>query len=270
MAACSPHHPIAQEFKTMPFDRRWPLACLFAAVPGIALAQAQATVKRDGQYRYAFSAGTSYASGNTDASSITLSGDGVRATEGDKWQFGGKANWADSDGSRTAENLTLGTQYDNDITPVWFGFGKAGYLRDEFANLEGRGSLFGGVGYHVVKTDPLTFDLSAGLGYTYDRYVGPTEVEGEQRTQYGRAEGLLAEESNHKWWSTTTFHQKLSVFPSLRSNAFRTEFDAGLTVAMSETLALTVGLSHRYNSDPGNGFERNDTLFVTGITVKLD
>src|ERR1700749_3845619 len=90
LPAARQHHPvlpIAQEFQTMPFDRRWPLACLFAAVPGICFAQA--TVKRDGEYRYAFSAGTSYASGNTDASSITLSGDGVRATEGDKWQFGG-------------------------------------------------------------------------------------------------------------------------------------------------------------------------------------
>lgn len=251
--------------------RRWPLACLLlAALPGISFAQAQATIKRDNQYRYAFTAGTSYASGNTDASSVALSADGVRASEGDKWQFGGKANWAESDGATTAENLWLGTQYDNDITPVWFGFGKAGYLRDEFANIAGRGLAFGGIGYHVVKSDPLTFDLSGGLGYTYDRYVSQTEVEGEQRTRYGRAEALLAEESHHKWWSTTTFHQKLSVFPSLRSNAFRTEFDAGLTVAMSETLALTVGVNHRYNSDPGNGFDRNDTLFVTGLTVKLD
>lgn len=251
--------------------RRWPLACLLAALPGITLAQAQATVKRDGEFRSAFSAGTSYATGNTDASSVTLSADAVRATEGDKLQLGGKANWADSDGSRTAENLQLGMQYDNDINEVWFGFGRLGYLRDEFANIAHRGSAFGGVGYHVIQTDPTTFDVSAGLGYTYDRYVTPTLVADETRERYTRPEGLLAEESNHKWGSTTTFKQKLSYFPSLAEmGEYRLEFDAGLQVAMSETLALTVGLQQRYNSDPGAGLQKADTLFVTGITVKLD
>jgi putative salt-induced outer membrane protein len=247
------------------------LAGLLLAAPGFVFAQAQATIKPDGQFRYAFGAGASYASGNTSASNVNLSGDGVKATADSKWQFGGKANWGRTDGETTVENLSLGTQYDKDITPDWFGFTKADYLRDKPANVSTRASLFGGAGRHVVKTDTLTFDLSAGLGYTEDRYFDAAEVNDELRTSYGRAEVLLAEESTHKWTPTTSFHQKLSFYPALRSGAgYRGVFDSGLSVAMTSTLSLTAGLNYRYNSDPGTGLKTYDTLFVTGIAVKLD
>lgn len=241
------------------------------AAPGLALAQAQATIKPDSQFRYAFGAGASYASGNTDAASVNLSGDGVRATADSKWQFGGKALWARNDGTTTADNLALGTQYDQDITPLWFGFGKADALRDKPANVSLRASLFGGVGRHVIRRDGLTFDVSAGLGYTQDRYFDAADVNGALRTRYGRAEALFAEESKHQFTPTTSFHQKLSLYPALRSGGgYRGVFDSGLSVAMTNTLSLTAGLSYRYNSQPGAGLEKGDTLFVTGVSVKLD
>jgi putative salt-induced outer membrane protein len=252
--------------------RSRPLALALLAAPGLALAQSHATVKPDGQFRYAFGAGASYASGNSDATSVNLTGDGVRATADSKWQFGGKALWGRTDGITTAENAELGTQYDRDFTPEWFSLGKADYLRDRLANVSSRVSLFGGVGRHVIKTDTLTWDLSAGLGYTRDHYVEPADVAGGLRTSYGRAEALLAEESTHKWTATTSFHQKLSLYPALRGGGagYRGVFDSGLSVAMTDKLSLTAGLNYRYNSEPGAGLKKGDTLFVTGIAVKLD
>jgi putative salt-induced outer membrane protein YdiY len=255
----------------MTLRRSLPLALALAATPYFAFAQAQATVKPDGQFRYALGAGATRSSGNTDASSVNITAEGVRATQDNKWRFGGKALRATSDGATTAENLGLGTQYDQNFTPVWFGFGSLDYLRDRPANLTARGSAFLGAGNHVIKTDTLTWDLSAGLGYTEDRYVTAAQVNGENRTRYGRAEGLLAEESNHQWTATTSFHQKLSLFPVLDNNAgYRGIFDSGLSVAMNSTLSLTVGFNYRYNSDPGDGVKKGDTLFVTGIAVKID
>ena len=255
----------------MTVRRTLALASLLLTAPALTIAQAQATIKPDGQFRYAFGAGASYASGNTSTASVNLNGDGVRATTDSKWQFGGKANWGRNEGTTTAENIELGTQYDQDITPDWFGFGKADYLRDKPANGSTRASLFGGAGRHVVKTDTLTFDLSAGLGYTEDRYFDAADVNGEFRSRYGRPEALLAEESTHKWTPTTSFHQKLSLYPALRSGGgYRGVFDSGLSVAMTNTLSLTAGLNYRYNSDPGAGLKKGDTLFVTGISVKLD
>lgn len=243
--------------------------CASAAFP--LLASAQATVKPDDRFHYALGAGASYSSGNTRASSVNLGGEGIRMSASDKLRFGGKALWTRDDGTTTAENVTLGTQYDRDLTPVWFGFGSADFLRDTFANVAARYALHGGVGRHVIRSDRLTFDVSAGAGYTEDRYVDPADVNGALRTRYGRAELLLAEESNHKWTDTTTAHQKLTVYPALRSGGgYRGVFDSGLAVAMTPLLSLTVGLSYRYDSDPGIGLKKGDTLFVTGIAVKID
>ena len=248
---------------------RTALAALLASLPLGALADA--TIKPDGELRYALGAGASYSSGNTSDASVSLNGDGVRATGASKWTFGGKAAWARSNGTTTAENITAGTQYDQDLTPVWFGFGSADYLRDKFANISSRYSAHGGAGYHVIKRDELTFDLSAGLGYTQDHYVNAVDVHGQLRENYGRPEVVLAEESTHKFTATTSFRQKASFFPALSSSGgYRGIFDTGLAVSMTPRLSLTVGLTYRYDSDPGQGIKHNDTLLVTGIAMKFD
>lgn len=182
-----------------------------------AFAQAQATVNPDGQFRYALGAGASYASGNTNSSSLNITGGGVRATADSKWRFRRWALGGQREGATTAESLALGTQYDRDISADWLGFGKADCLRDKLANLSSRMSLYGDAGYHVFKSEPLTWGLSAGLGYAQDRYFNPAEVNGQLRTRDGRAEVLLAEESTHKRTPTTSFHQQLTVYPALSS-----------------------------------------------------
>ena len=193
-------------------------ACALAAAPVLAFAQAQATVKPDGHLRWALGAGASYSSGNTSAASVNVSGEGVRATEDSKWRFGGKALWSRDEGTTTAENVALGTQYDRDWTPAWFGFASADFLRDEFSNIAARYSLHGGAGRHLIKRDDVTFDVSAGLGYTEDRFVDATDVHGGLRDRYGRLEAVLAEESTQRWTESTSLRQKLSLFPALRAD----------------------------------------------------
>ena len=253
----------------MPIRTSSLVAGAFAALP--LLAAGQATVKADDQFHYALGAGASYSSGNSSSASANVGGEGIRLSDSDKLRFGGKALWSRSEGTTTAENVTLGGQYDRDFTPRYFGFGSNDYLRDKFANISSRYELHGGVGRHVIKGDRLTFDVSLGLGYTEDSYIEAADIDGALRERFGSAEVLLAEESNHKWTDTTTFHQKASFFPALRSGGgFRSVLDAGLAVAMTPLLSLTVGVTYRYDSEPGVGLRRGDTLFVTGIALKID
>ena len=104
-----------------------------------------------------------------------------------------------------------------------------------------------------------------------DRYAPPVVVDDELRSRYNHLDLLVAEESNHKFTDTTTFHQKLTVYPSLRnSDDVRTLFDAGLSVAMTKRLALTATFEHRYDSHPAEGLGRNDTQLVTGVSLRFD
>ena len=41
-------------------------------------------------------------------------------------------------------------------------------------------------------------------------------------------------------------------------------------VALSSAMNLNVGLAYAYNSDPGLGRKKGDSLLTTGVSVKFD
>jgi putative salt-induced outer membrane protein len=71
--------------------------------------------------------------------------------------------------------------------------------------------------------------------------------------------------------ATTSLRQKLTLYPDLRERSkYRAVLDTGLTVAMTQRINLSAGLSYRYDSDPGVGIEKGDLTFVTGISMRID
>ncbi len=236
-----------------------------------ALLQAQVTLKPDGQWRYLLTAGANVSSGNNKAGSLNLATEGARQTTDDKWTWHAKADHARNAGVATTERYGLRTQYDRDFSHRWFGFGSGETLRDKLANIAVRYSLASGVGRHVWREEDGFFDVSAGLGYSRDRYVAATDVAGAMRDGYGRLELVLSEESSHQLTDTTSLRQKFTLYPDLRdSGKYRAVLDTGLTVAMTQALNLSAGLSYRYDSDPGTGLKNGDAMFVTGVSFRLD
>lgn len=234
-------------------------------------AWAQATVKDDGQWRAALGLGVSATSGNTKATTINFTGDAVRATPVDKWGFNGTSLYAKSDGVVTADQTRAGTRYDYNITPQWFGFTSLDLERDKIAQLKLRSVIGGGLGYHLIKNDATVFDVFTGVGYTTDSYRAPLLINDAFRTDYAYVNLLVGEESTHKFSDTVSAKQKLVLYPNLENRGeYRAQFDSGLAVAMTKSMSLNVGLSARYNSDPGPGVKKTDTLFTTGVSVKFE
>ncbi|MBO9687117.1 MAG: DUF481 domain-containing protein [Mitsuaria chitosanitabida] len=232
---------------------------------------AQVTVKPDGQWRSLLTAGASVSSGNSDSTTVNLSGEAVKATDADKLSLNARAQYVKSDDADSEQRFAFGSHYQRDLNARIFGFGQFDALRDEPANLSSRYSVGGGLGYHVIKRDDLTFDVSGGLGYTAERYVAPEIKDGVSRDRYNNTELLVSEESMHKISDSTTLKQKLSVLPNLRnSGEYRAVFDGGVSVAMTKRLSLTATVSHRYDSDPGPGLKKGDTLFITGVSFRVD
>jgi putative salt-induced outer membrane protein len=232
---------------------------------------AQATVKEDGQWRAAIGVGASSTSGNTKSTSINVLGDAVRATTIDKWGFYANSLYAKSAGEVTADQTRLGTRYDYNVTPQWFGFTGLDFERDKIAELDLRSAVSVGLGYHIIKNDSTLFDVFGGVGYTQDDYGVPRFVDGADRTDYSYTNLLIGEESTHKFSDTMSAKQKLVIYPNLANRGeYRAQFDSGLALAMSKTMNLTVGLSAKYNSDPGIGVKKTDTLFTTGISMKFE
>lgn len=235
------------------------------------LAHGQTTLKMDGQWRGSVGAGASVSSGNSKSTSVNINGEMVRLTQDDKARVYLTSLYGKNNGVESANLIRGGGRYDYNLTPQVFGFGGIDLERDKIANLKLRVAPGAGLGYHLIKTDNTTFDVFGGVGYVRDSFYRPVLVGGAVRENYGRAELLLGEESNHKLTDSTTFRQRLVVYPNLKDHGeYRGVFDAGLAVAMSSKLSLTLGLVSRYNSDPGPGIKKTDTLFVTGIAAKIE
>jgi len=247
------------------------LVCAATLLATAGLANAQATVKPDGQMRSSIGLGAAFTSGNTKSSNLTLNGEAVRATANDKTTLFGNAQYARSGGVTTADQVRLGGRHDYNLGPVWFAFGGLDFERNKFANLKLRSQLSGGLGYHALKTPDTTWDLFAGLGLTSDKFVAATLIDGATRSSYSYTSLLLAEESTHKLSDTTSAKQRLAIYPNLKnSGEFRATWDAGLAVAMSKVMNLNVGFSVVHNSEPGLGRKATDTLLTTGVSVKFD
>ncbi|MBX3621508.1 MAG: DUF481 domain-containing protein [Rhizobacter sp.] len=236
------------------------------------LAQAQVTTKPDGVFRSLFGVAASVSAGNTRATTVTLTGETVLQTDHSKWGMAGRAFYARGEEGTTAANLAFGTQYDQDLfNNDYFSVLKLDYLRDHPSNISARIGAYGGLGRHLVRNDVNTWDLFGGVGYTEDRFVTDSEVNGELRSRYGHVEGVVSESSNHKLTGNTTLRQKFEWYPNLRDHGeYRLVFDTGLSVAMTSSMQLTTSLLHRYNSNPGEGQMNYDTLFLTGISFRFD
>ena len=242
-----------------------------AALSGAGNVLAQATVKEDGQWRAAL--GASYVSSGGNTRSTTLSGmaDAVRATAGDKTQLYANALYGSNQGTKTADLWRLGAKQDWNLTSQLYAFGLAEAERDTIAALQSRLTLGGGVGWKFVNTDTLKFDVFGGGGFVADDYRGQRLLDGSLRSSYSYPTLLAGEESVHKFGQSTTARQRAVVYPNLRNRGeYRALWDGGIAVPATQSMNLTAGVSLKFNSDPGAGFKRADTLVTTGISVKFD
>ena len=234
-------------------------------------ASAQLVIKEDDQWRYSIGMGGSVASGNSSAKSLNATADAVKANPRNKWTLYGRLLYATDDEETTSDQVSAGVRYDRELSAPWFQFGLVDWLTDRPANLAYRLSVNTGFGYHIFKEEKSFWDVFGGVGYSQDNLVEATVVSGNLRSNYGRAELLLGEQSQHQLTDNTTVKQRLSIFPNLEDRGeYRAVFDTTLAVAVNRTFALTASLNYRYNSDPGTGLDKRDLLFVTGILVRME
>ncbi len=231
----------------------------------------QATIKEDGQWRAALGASLSSSGGNTRTTTLVGLGDAARATANDKTSLYAIALYGTSQGSKTADLWRLGGKHDWNLSSQLYVFGLAELERDELARLQSRITLAGGAGWRIFHTDALRFEAFGGGGFVADDYKGARQLDGALRSNYSTAVLLAGEESVHKLGQSTTARQRLVLFPNVSNRGeYRLQWDAGIAVPASQSLNLTAGVSARFNSDPGSGVKRSDTLLTTGVTIKFD
>lgn len=240
------------------------IAALTALVGANVNAQVSTATKPDGIWRGGIGLGAALARGNTESTNINGVADAIRQTEGDKTglYISTLRNTAKIDDANktTANLLRLGGRYERDFDGNLYGFGALDIEKDKPADIKWRWLPQAGVGMHIIKSPTTTFDVFTGLAYNKtDRYLNPDS---------NSLEALIGQESSHKLTDTTSFVQRLVVYPALtgdRKSEYRMVFDAGLKAQVIGGWNLTLTVSSRYDSEPAPGKKKNDTVFFTGL-----
>jgi putative salt-induced outer membrane protein len=237
--------------------------------------------KEDGQWRGALAASLALASGNTKSTNFNIGADGVRATKQDRISVFLTSLYGTRDVAGKSEktaNLTRGgLRYDWNITDRFFVFGLTEAEQDKVQRLDSRFVLGAGAGFRIIKEKDTTFDVFGGITNKRDRNIvtvtrttPPPITTFDQKVSSSATELLLGEESNHKLSDSTSFKQKLTVFPNLKnSGEYRAQFDAGLVTSIASGVNLQVTLSNRYNTEAPLGTKKSDTLLLTGVNIAL-
>ena len=223
-------------------------------------------------------AGASFAaaSGNTESLALQLTLDLERHRAHDKTSVSAYVNEGrskdngDATSTTTAGKWGVSGQYDRDLDAAWYGFGKLSFEHDRVVDLTLRSIAGAGLGYHLIQTDALSFDVFGGLSYTVSRYSTVQTIDGSTARHFYSTGGLLGEESSHQFTDTVSFKQRLEYYPAISgSKSQLLKFNALLGVSMTKTLSLSVGLTDTYDSQPAEGRKRNDASLFTGVNVKL-
>ncbi|MFA7488141.1 MAG: DUF481 domain-containing protein, partial [Lysobacteraceae bacterium] len=125
------------------------------------------------------------------------------------------------------------------------------YENDDFAPYEYQTTFSMGYGHQFIDNERTSLLTEVGPGYRRAKSASTGETESEL---IGR--GLL--DYKHQITDTTTLFNTLLIEAgsdnTFASNAF------GVSVAMSEKLALKAGFDVRHNTDVGPGIEKTDKL----------
>ncbi len=245
-------------------------AAALSLCAGAAFAQA----KTDGQWRGLAGASISTTSGNSSTNNILLNVDMARLTAADKISTGGYINRGSSKaaGVTTTTNNKWGLngQYDYNLTPRTYVFGKLGLEGDKVIDLSLRRTLAGGMGYKVINTATTTFDVFGGLASIHSKYNSNQLIGGVTGTGFSTTSLLLGEESSHKLSDAIFFKQRVELYPRLSGDGGTlAKATANLGVALSAGMSLNVGLVDNYNASPGAGLKKNDLALFTGVSMNL-
>ena len=205
--------------------------------------------------------------GNADTETFTLATNAARSTTRDKiavyyTSIFSASNFSGGSRQTTANAKRGGVSYNLNLNKKIFAFGSVDLESDQFQSLDLRFVPAGGLGYHVIATEPTKLDLR--LGAAANREFFNT---GLNRTS---AEILFGEDLSHKFARATSIEQRFAFFSNVSDpGAFRGNFDITAVTAIRRWFSWQLTISDRYLSNPVPGRKKNDILFSTGVRLSF-
>ena len=169
---------------------------------------------------------------------------------------------SETDDIETANSFIANVRESFALTPRVELFGRYGYLADEFAGIDNRSTIDGGVGFKALVGPVHTLRLDAGLGYSHEsRLVGDD-----------LSFALATFGAGYKWQisKTADFTDAAIFTASLEDgDAWRFGNAFALTAVLTEVFSLKLSHDVKVNNSPVEGFEKTDRITSFALVAKF-
>jgi putative salt-induced outer membrane protein len=200
--------------------------------------------------------------GNTDTQTVGLGGSVIWRPG--LWTTEARATYlrSEADDVLTAESFVAILRQARILTERFDVFGRVGFLSDEFAGVDARTTVDGGIGYKLLLGPIHTLRADGGLGYSHE-----SRVTGEDLSFW-----LVSAGAAYKWQiSKTADLTDGAIFTqSLEDGEDRRFGNAiALTAAITSVFSLKAAHELKFANAPVPGFEKTDTLISIALVARF-
>jgi putative salt-induced outer membrane protein len=238
------------------------LAVAVLAVPSIAAAQPAAPPppppRHEATAEFAF-VGTT---GNASTQTIGLGGESIYRPA--PWTWKNKAAFVRSkaESELKAQTLLFLTRAERAIRTRLAAFGEYGYFRDEFAGVNHRNSVVGGLTYKLIDRAAHLLSIDGVLGYLNEDRIDADNI----------SSGTYGTGASYRWKlsETATITDEARFIGTFAdANDWRILQSASVTARLTEVLALKLSNTVGYVNDPVPGFKATDTNTSIALVAKF-
>jgi len=206
-------------------------------------------------------AGLAFASGNSDTRTANARVNAAHKADGVEWSFGLAGLYVRNDGNTTARRWEASTQTRINYFGNNFWYGGLRYEEDPYSGFNHQGLITTGTGRRFFDNDRTRLIGQIGGGYKFLDPIGEAEVQENSFT------GVASLEYNHKLTDTTTLIDRFAGEFTSGNNFLQNE--VGVTVKMTDRIALSLAYLVRFNTDPPEGFDKTDTLATVNLVYEV-
>jgi putative salt-induced outer membrane protein len=203
-------------------------------------------------------------SGNTDTTSIGGAAEVNYNPKPFLFTLKGAYLYSQTDGEVTAESSAASMRGSFDITPRFYVFAGAGYLRNTFSGIDALWSVDGGAGYKFFDGPNQFLKAEGGVGWTNEKDIILGVIQNTR--SYANARAALY----YKWQFTKSaaFTNDFTYLLDLddTENYFITD-RAAITADISKIFALQASWTLLWRNKPVLGFGHTDTATAVGIVA---
>jgi len=206
-------------------------------------------------------------SGNTDTQTLGLGGS--IECKPNKWTYTAKAAFirSEADDVETAKSLDTLFRAARDLAPRLKAYGQFIYFQNEFAGIENRYAVEGGLAYMLIVHPKHTLEIDGGIGYTKEDRVEVIGIPDEDLSFATARTGAIYRwkiSENAEFGDDTGFTFNLN-----DGNDWRFGNVAYIAAKLTTVFALKFSYAVTYLNNPVPGFGKTDTITSAAVVAKF-